>query len=102
MVDRVSVDLGWMRKEGRIKMAYNSSFWNSATLPSCGRTHSHSGGMMAKGLAGGRGSGLYCNMWSSSTNMTVRSRREHNAWGVLNESLVPSWDKEKDELKKQI
>lgn len=100
MVDRVSVGLGWMRKEGRIKMAYNSSFWNSATLTGCGRTHSRSGGMMAKGLAGGRESGLYCNMWNSSTNMMVRSRREHNAWGVLSESLVPSWDKEKDELKK--
>ena len=55
---------------------------------------------MAKGLAGARESGLCCSMRNSSTNMMVRSRREHNASGVLNESLVPSWDKEKDELKK--
>ena len=62
LVDRVSMDLGWMRKEGRIKMAYNSSFWNSAMLPGNGRSHTHSGGMMAKGLAGSREFGLYCNI----------------------------------------
>lgn len=52
------------------------------------------------GKGTGREFGLYCSMWNSSTNMMVRSRREHNARRVLNESLVPSWDKEKDELKK--
>ena len=86
------------------------------TLPSESQQHHqataegtvfHFRGMMARGLEGCRESGLYSiagygirSMWNSSTNMMARSRREHKGQDVLIDSLILSWNKEKDELKK--
>lgn len=64
--------------------------------------------MRPRGLAGCREFGLYSiagygisSMWNSSTNMMARSRRERKGQDVLIDSLILSWNKEKDELKNQ-